>query len=216
MLEMNTRISKYRKVKAKGKESWQMVLEATPLLRRKRRAGWGHRCPGLRKGIDPCPRYEEGERAHHSFAERLPSDPNAPVMAKVDEAKRKATESHHTATHLLHAALRKVLGTHVAQKGSLVNEEELRFDFSHFAKMTEEEIAAVEHLVNEKIRENIPVIIKEMPKEEAMKTGAMALFGEKYGDTVRVVIIDPAYFRRALRGHPCGGNRGVGLFQDPP
>ena len=213
MLEMNTRISKYRKVKAKGKESWQLVLEATPFYAES--GGQVGDTGVLVSGKESIPildtKKENGLIIH--FAGRLPSDPNAPVMAKVDEAKRKAIESHHTATHLLHAALRKVLGTHVAQKGSLVNEEELRFDFSHFAKMTEEEVAAVEHLVNEKIRENIPVIIKEMPKEEAMKTGAMALFGEKYGDTVRVVIIDAAYSVELCGGTHVGATGELGLFR---
>jgi alanyl-tRNA synthetase len=147
------------------------------------------------------------------FAENIPADLSGEVLAKVDTAKRKNTELHHSATHLLHAALRNVLGTHVAQKGSLVNEEHLRFDFSHFAKVTDEEIAQVEALVNEKVRENIPVVIKSMPKDEAMKLGAMALFGEKYGDVVRVVIIDPNYSVELCGGTHVGATGELGLFK---
>jgi alanyl-tRNA synthetase len=125
--------------------------------------------------------------------ESLPEQLNGTVTAIVEAKRRMEIACHHSLTHLLHAALRQVLGTHVAQKGSLVNDAGMRFDFSHFAKMSDEEIASVVSIVNQKIRENIPVVIKEMPKEEALQLGAMALFGEKYGDRVRVVIIDPAY-----------------------
>jgi alanyl-tRNA synthetase len=213
MLESNTRISKYRKVKAKGKESWQLVLEATPFYAESGgQVGDTGTLLSKAESIRVLDTKKEHDLIIH-FTEELPSDLQAGVIAKVDAGKRKAAEVHHSATHLLHAALRKVLGTHVAQKGSLVNEHELRFDFSHFAKMTDEEIIAVEKLVNEKVRENIPVIIKEMPKEEAVKTGAMALFGEKYGDFVRVVIIDPGYSVELCGGTHVGATGEIGLFK---
>jgi alanyl-tRNA synthetase len=135
------------------------------------------------------------------------------VIATVNAAKRKDITLHHSVTHLMHAALRNVLGKHVAQKGSLVNEEHLRFDFSHFAKVTDEEIAKVEALVNEKIRANIPVVIKSMNKDEAVALGAMALFGEKYGDVVRVVIMDANYSIELCGGTHVGSTGELGLFK---
>ena len=213
MLQMNTRISKYRKVKAKGKESWQVVLEATPFYAESGgQVGDTGTLTSKTESIRVLDTKKENDLIIQ-FTEELPSDLTAPVIATVDAQKRKTTEAHHTATHLLHAALRKILGAHVAQKGSLVNEEQLRFDFSHFAKMTDEEIAAVEQLVNEKIRENIPVIIREMPKDEAVKSGAMALFGEKYGSIVRVVIIDPAYSIELCGGTHVGATGELGFFK---
>ena len=212
-LEVRTRIVKYRKVKAKGKESWQLVLEATPFYAES--GGQIGDTGSLQSGAETIrvtDTRKENDLIIH-FTDELPSDPKAPLLAKVDRAKRMATEIHHSATHLLHAALRKVLGVHVAQKGSLVNGEQLRFDFSHFAKMTEEEIASVEEIVNEKIRQNSPVVIKEMPKEEALKLGAMALFGEKYGNIVRVVIIDPGYSVELCGGTHVGATGALGFFK---
>ncbi len=212
MLETNTRLSKYRKVKSKGKESWQLVLEATPFYAE---SGGQVGDTGILVSKADTIRVFDTKKENDliiQFTDELPSDLQTGIIARVNRDRRKGAEVHHSATHLLHAALRKVLGTHVAQKGSLVNEEQLRFDFSHFAKMTDEEIAGVEQLVNEKIRENIPVIIKEMQKEEALKIGAMALFGEKYGDKVRVVIIDPSFSVELCGGTHVGSTGELGFF----
>ena len=212
-LEAKTGVLKYRKVKAKGKESYQLVLEATPFYAESGGQvgdkGWLEMAGSTIEVIDT---KKDNDLIIH-FTDSIPAELSGEVLAKVDASKRKTTALHHSATHLLHAALRKVLGNHVAQKGSLVNEEHLRFDFSHFAKVTDEEIAAIEALVNEKIRENIPVVIRSMPKDEAMKLGAMALFGEKYGDVVRVVMIDPNYSVELCGGTHVGATGELGLFK---
>ncbi len=212
-LEAKASVLKYRKVKAKGKELYQIVLDATPFYAE---SGGQVGDRGVLT-IDHSPftivdTKKDNDLIIH-FAESIPEDLSGEVMAKVDASKRKNTELHHSATHLLHAALRKVLGNHVAQKGSMVSEENLRFDFSHFSKVTDEEIAKVEAIVNEKIRENIPVVIKQLPKDEAMKLGAMALFGEKYGDLVRVVIIDPNYSIELCGGTHVGATGELGFFK---
>ncbi len=192
-LEIRSKVIKYRKVKAKGKEAYQLVLEATPFYAESGgQVGDTGTLDFEGEVVAVTDTKKENNLIIH-FTDSLPANIQATVMASVDANQRQSTAIHHSATHLLHAALRKVLGTHVAQKGSLVNEEQLRFDFSHFAKVTEEEITQIESMVNEKIRANIPVYIKEMSKDEAIAMGAMALFGEKYGDVVRVVVMDPTY-----------------------
>jgi len=176
-LTTNSKIIKYRKVTAKGKEQFQLVLDTTPFYAE---SGGQVGDTGVllfgNETIQVTNTKKENDLIIH-FAEKLPVEISGEVLAKVDADRRNEITVHHSVTHLMHAALRKVLGTHVAQKGSLVNEEHLRFDFSHFAKVTAEEIAAVEKLVNEKIRQNIPVVIKSMHKDEAIALGAMALFG---------------------------------------
>lgn len=214
-LSIETKILKYRKVKAKGKESYQIVLAETPFYAESGGQvgdkGWidfGN-CT-----IEVFDIKKENNLSIH-FVTTLPESINLTgnIIATVNKDLRKETANNHTATHLLHAALRNVLGSHVAQKGSLVNHENLRFDFSHFAKVTDDEIAAIEKIVNTKIRENIPVIIKEMKKEEAVALGAMALFGEKYGDVVRVVIIDPNYSVELCGGTHVTNTGELGFFK---
>jgi len=212
-LDAVTSVIKYRKVKAKGKEGFQLVLAETPFYAESG-GQVGDRGTLNFEGehIVVNDTKKENNLIIH-FTEVLPDNIEAPVIAKVYTHLREATTVHHSATHLLHAALRQILGTHVAQKGSLVNDEQLRFDFSHFAKVTDEEIAAIEGIVNAKIRENVPVIIKEMNKEEAVKLGAMALFGEKYGDIVRVVIMDANYSIELCGGTHVGYTGQLGFFK---
>jgi alanyl-tRNA synthetase len=211
-LQADTQVVKYRKVKSKGKEQYQLVLETTPFYAE---SGGQAGDTGLLQFGDEKITVTDTRKENDliiQFTDKLPKDISLPVTAFVNAANRLNTTCNHTATHLLHAALRQVLGTHVAQKGSLVSPEVLRFDFSHFSKMTDEEMRQVEFLVNEKIRENIPVVTKELPKEEALKLGAMALFGEKYGDTVRVVIVDPSYSIELCGGTHVGYTGMIGLF----
>jgi len=211
--ETESRVLKYRKTKTKGKELFQIVLDTTPFYAESGgQVGDTGELVFDEEIIPVINTKKENELILH-FTEKIPANIESNVTAKVDLEKRRKTAVHHSATHLMHTALRKVLGTHVQQKGSLVNEEYLRFDFSHFSKMTKEEIEKVESIVNEKIRENIPVIIKQMPKEEALKTGAMALFGEKYGDIVRVVIMDPSYSIELCGGTHVGNTGELGFFK---
>jgi alanyl-tRNA synthetase len=212
-LETDAQVLRYRKVKAKGKEAFQLVLDQTPFYAESGgQVGDSGELIINGKSIKVLDTKKENDLIVH-IVDTLPTDLDGVFTARVDALKRSSTAGHHTATHLLHAALRKVLGTHVAQKGSLVNHEYLRFDFSHFSKMSAEEITEVENLVNEKIRANLPVVIRNMPKEEAMATGAMALFGEKYGDVVRVVTIDPSYSIELCGGTHVGFTGELGYFK---
>lgn len=211
-LLVETRVTRYRRVKAKGKEQYQLLLETTPFYAESGgQAGDTGMLDFAGEKIPVLDTKKENELIVH-FTQALPADISLPVTASVDWESRLKTTYNHTATHLLHAALRQVLGTHVQQKGSLVSSDILRFDFSHFQKVTDEELRQIEILVNEKIRENLPVVIREMPKEEALNLGAMALFGEKYGDTVRVVIIDPEYSIELCGGTHVANTGMIGLF----
>jgi alanyl-tRNA synthetase len=211
--ETESKVLKYRKTKSQGRESYQIVLNVTPFYAESGgQVGDKGQLIFDGEAIDVTDTKKENDLIIH-FTQKLPAEISSTVIAKVNAEKRVPTQVHHSATHLMHAALRNVLGKHVAQKGSLVNDEYLRFDFSHFVKVTDEELAKVEVMVNEKIRENIPVVIKQMPKEEAMATGAMALFGEKYGDVVRVVIIDPNYSIELCGGTHVGNTGELGIFK---
>ena len=186
--EYTCHILKYREVKQKKGVVYEVILDETPFYGEM--GGEIGDQGDLINGEETIhvldTKKEAGVAVH--IVDHIPANPEAEFMACVDVDKRRAIEANHTCTHLLDEALREVLGSHVEQKGSLVTAEGLRFDFSHFEKMTPEQLRQVEHIVNERIREDLPLQeYRDLPIEEARKLGAIALFGEKYGDKVRVV-----------------------------
>ena len=187
--QCDTQILRYRKLVQKNKEYYQVVLSCTPFYAEMGGqvgdSGWLITEDG--NGVEIRDTKRENNLPVH-IMNKLPEDVTCNFLAKINTEKRAAAEANHTATHLLHKALRDLLGSHVEQKGSYVSPEVLRFDFSHFQKVTPEEIRKVEHAVNKMIRQNIALDEhRDLPIEEAKAMGAMALFGEKYGDSVRVV-----------------------------
>ena len=186
--EYTCHILKYREVKQKKGVVYEVVLDQTPFYAEMGgEVGDTGVLVNENETINVVDTKKENGQSIH-IVDKLPQDATAEFMACVDVERRRAIEANHTCTHLLDEALRQVLGTHVEQKGSLVTADSLRFDFSHFEKVTPEQLREVEHIVNEKIRANIPLEeFRDTPIEEAKKLGAIALFGEKYGDKVRVV-----------------------------
>ena len=191
--EYDCHILRYRKVTQKKNEFYELVLDNTPFYGEM--GGQVGDCGVLcneAETIEVIDSKRENNQTVH-IVKQLPKDPTAQFMACVDTNKREASAANHTATHLLDYALRQILGEHVEQKGSFVSPDTLRFDFSHFQKVTDEEIRQVERMVNQMIRADIPLEeYRDLPFEEAKKIGAIALFGEKYGDKVRVVCFGPS------------------------
>ncbi|WKV12775.1 alanine--tRNA ligase [Marivirga harenae] len=208
------KILRYRAVKTKNKEQIQVVLDKTPFYAES--GGQIGDTGNLKIGdetIKVLDTKKENDLIVH-FVDKIPSRLDAKVYAEIDNERRRKIVYNHSATHLLHAALREILGDHVQQKGSFVSDKILRFDFSHFSKMTDEEILKVERRVNEKIRENIPQQEeRNIPIEEAKAKGAMALFGEKYGDNVRMITFDPNYSVELCGGVHVSATGNIGQFK---
>ena len=208
------KVSRYRTSKKKDKAVYQLVLDKTPFYAE---GGGQVGDTGVLdfdgEMIRVLDTIRENDLIIH-IVNKIPDNVNSEASATVDASRRALIESNHTATHLMHAALRQVLGTHVQQKGSLVKDNLLRFDFSHFQKMTDEEIDKVESLVNQKIRENIRLEEnRSLPIDDAKDAGAMMLFGEKYGDFVRMITFDPDYSRELCGGCHVNATGEIGLFK---
>lgn len=193
-LEADAWVVKYRKVTQKKKSFFQIVLDTTPFYAES--GGQVGDTGFLQFGDEKITVFDTKKDINQfiHYVKKLPTDPTMLCKAVVNAEKRQLTASNHTATHLLHAAMRDVLGTHVEQKGSLVAPTHLRFDFSHFSKVEADELYKIEQQINEHIRKNIALeVLTDVPIQEAKDLGAMALFGEKYGDKVRVIIFDRDY-----------------------
>ena len=211
-LTERVKIARYRRVTSKGKTSYQLVFDRTPFYGNSGgQIGDIGYIENANERIAVVATEKENGLIIHIVKE-LPENPAAEFTAVVDAAKRQAAANNHTATHLMHEALRKVLGSHVEQKGSLVTPEILRFDFSHFSPVTEEELHRVEEIVNDQILAAKDVTIEELPIDEAKKRGAVALFGEKYGSIVRVVTV-PGFSMEFCGGVHVGNTAQIGMFK---
>lgn len=212
--ETTSKILKYREIEDKKGKLFQIVLDKTPFYGES--GGQIGDQGELINGDDKVyiiDTQKENDLIVH-FTKKLPADVNAEFTSKINAERRTLIKYNHSATHLLHAALRDVLGDHVQQKGSLVSNEVLRFDFSHFQKVSDEEIERIETIVNDHVRQNIPLDEKRnVPIEEAKSLGAMALFGEKYGDFVRVITFDPKYSVELCGGTHVNATGEIGTFK---
>ena len=212
--ETRANILKYRKVKQKNHESYQLVLDKTPFYAE---SGGQIGDTGFLEingeQVKVLDTKKENELIVH-YVDRLPSNPEKEVIAKIDEQKRISTANNHSATHLLHAALKQVLGDHVNQRGSYVGPEYLRFDFSHFEKVNDAQIKEIEAIVNEKIQANLQKNeLRNVPIAKAMEMGATALFGEKYGDYVRVIEFEKDFSVELCGGIHVPATGQIGLFK---
>ena len=213
-MECVAKILKFREVVAKGKKHFEIVLDKTPFYAEMGgQVGDKGVLMSENETLNVVNTVKENDLSIH-ITDALPQQPEAVFTAKVDVERRLKIEANHTATHLMHAALRQVLGTHVEQKGSMVDDERLRFDFSHFVKMSDEEIRKVEAIVNQKIREDLlNQTAVDVPIDEARNMGAMALFGEKYGDKVRVVKFGEDYSCELCGGTHIASTGRIGAFK---